>query len=216
MTSYLHYSHDQLVAGVDEVARGSFIGSVVSACVVLPTTFTSEKYKEIKDSKKLTPKKRTELAAYIKDIAITYGIGEATQTEIDEINILNATMRAMHRAVDIAYKKHPFDKILVDGTHFKGYIPSGEDSEIIPFECIPHGDAQYLNIAAASILAKDYHTNAILELVSQNPILKLYDIEKNKGYGTAKHLKAIRENGITPFHRKTFGICKTISYQSDS
>lgn len=214
MSTYMQT--DALVAGVDEVARGSFISSVVSACVVLPTTFTSDKYKEIKDSKQLTPKKRKELAEYIRNIAITYGIGEASHIEIDEINILNATMRAMHRAVDVAYKKHPFSKILVDGTHFKGYIPAGEDSEIIPSECIPQGDAQYLNIAAASIIAKDYHTNLINDLIAHNPILKLYDIEKNKGYGTAKHLQAIRENGITPFHRKTFGICKTICAQSDN
>lgn len=212
MTSYIQT--EGLVAGVDEVARGSFIGPVVSACVVLPNTFTSDKYKEIKDSKKLTPKKRKELADYIKDIAITYGIGEASHTEIDEINILNGTMRAMHRAVDSAYKKHQFSKILVDGQHFKGYIPAGEDSEIIPSNCILQGDAKYLNIAAASIVAKDYHTNLINDLVAQNPILKLYDIEKNKGYGTAKHLQAIRENGITPFHRKTFGICKTICGES--
>lgn len=201
----------ELVAGVDEVARGTFIGSVVSACVVLPTSFASDKYKEIKDSKKLSPKKRTELAQYIKDIAITYGIGEASNIEIDEINILNATMRAMHRAVDVAYKKHPFNKILVDGTHFKGYIPSGEDSDIVPSECIPQGDSLYLNIAAASIIAKDYHTNLIYDLVQANPILKQYDIEKNKGYGTAKHLQAIKTHGITQFHRKTFGICKEYS-----
>jgi ribonuclease HII len=199
---------EALVAGVDEVARGSFIGPVVSACVVLPTTFETEQYKQIKDSKKLSEKKRTELAEYIKSVCITYGIGIASNKEIDDINILNATLRAMHRAVDIAYKKQPFNKILVDGPYFKGYMPSGEDSEIIPHECILQGDANYLNIAAASIIAKDYHTTYIKELVNNNPVLKKYNIEKNKGYGTAKHLSAIKEYGITDFHRKTFGICK--------
>ena len=199
----------ELVAGVDEVARGTFIGPVVSACVVLPASFDTKQYKQIKDSKKLTPKKRAELANYIKSICITYGIGTASNKEIDDVNILNATMRAMHRAIDCAYKKHPFNKILVDGPHFKGYIPCGEDSEIIPHECIPQGDANYLSIAAASIVAKDYHTSYITDLVNKNPELKNYDIEKNKGYGTVKHLSAIKQYGITDFHRKTFGICKT-------
>jgi ribonuclease HII len=202
---------EELVAGVDEVARGTFIGPVVSACVVLPASFESEQYKQIKDSKKLSEKKRTELAEYIKSVCITYGIGTASNTEIDDINILNATLRAMHRAVDSAYKKQPFKKILVDGPYFKGYTPSGEDSELIPHECILQGDSNYLNIAAASIIAKDYHTTYIKDLVNNNPGLKKYDIEKNKGYGTVKHITAIKEHGITDFHRKTFGICK--SYQ---
>lgn len=200
---------EELVAGVDEVARGTFIGPVVSACVVLPNTFETDQYKQIKDSKKLTPKKRAELAEYIKSISITYGIGTASNQEIDEINILNATMRAMHRAIDMAYKKHTFNKILIDGPYFKGYTPSGENSEIIPHECILKGDANYLSIAAASIVAKDYHTCLINDLVVNHPELNKYDIKKNKGYGTAKHLSAIKEYGITDLHRKTFGICKS-------
>lgn len=209
MSSSYIISSEDLVAGVDEVARGTFIGPVVSACVVLPQRFTDDKYKQIKDSKKLTPKKRSELADYIKDVCITYGIGTASNKEIDEINILNATMKAMHRAVDEAYKKHAFNKILVDGPNFKGYIPAGSDQDIIEHVCIPQGDANYLSIAAASIIAKDYHTKMIKELVERHPILKLYDIENNKGYGTAKHLTAIKEHGITEFHRRSFGICKT-------
>ena len=208
MTAYI-VSNDDLVAGVDEVARGTFIGPVVAAAVVLPNHFEDDKYKQIKDSKKLTPKKRAELADYIKSVCVTYGIGLASNKEIDELNILNATMKAMHRAVDEAYKKNAFAKILVDGPHFKGYIPSGEDQDIIEHECIPKGDASYLSIAAASIIAKDYHTNFIKHLVEQNPILKLYDIDNNKGYGTLKHLTAIKAHGITDFHRKSFGICKT-------
>jgi ribonuclease HII len=200
---------EELVAGVDEVARGTFVGPVVSACVVLPTTFETDQYKQIKDSKKLSEKKRAQLAEYIKSICITYGIGTASHEEIDNINILNATMRAMHRAVDSAYKKHHFTKILVDGPYFKGYTPSGEESEVIPHECVIQGDANYLNIAAASIIAKDYHTTLIKDLVNTNPELKKYGIEKNKGYGTSKHISAIKEYGITDFHRKTFGICKS-------
>lgn len=209
MTSYIVHTND-LVAGVDEVARGTFIGPVVSACVVLPNSFESDEYKEIKDSKKLSAKKREQLAKYIKEIAVTYGIGTASNQEIDEINILNATMKAMHRAVDEAYKKHPFNKILVDGPHFKGYIPNGSDSDIIEHECIPKGDANYLNIAAASIVAKDYHTSYIKYLVERHPHLKQYDIHNNKGYGTVRHLTAIKQYGITEFHRKSFGICKTL------
>lgn len=207
MTTYINC--EELVAGVDEVARGTFIGPVIAVCVVLPTKFDTDKYLEIKDSKKLSEKKRSELAKYIKSICITYGIGESSSKEIDDINILNATMKAMHRAVDIAYKKHTFNKILVDGTYFKGYIPSGEDADIIEHECIPKGDANYLNIASASIIAKDYHTSLIREMVLNNPELLKYDINKNKGYGTAKHIQAIKEYGITEFHRKSFGICKT-------
>ena len=205
---YIKADTDKFVAGVDEVARGTFIGPVISACVVLPHVFPDDKYKEIKDSKKLTEKKRRELAEYIKTNAITYGIGSASVEEIDNINILNATMKAMHRAVDEAYKKHAFEKLLIDGIYFKGYTPPGLDSEILEYECIPKGDMYYLSIAAASIVAKDYHTNFINELVVKYPELNLYDIKKNKGYGTPKHIAAINSYGITEFHRKTFGICK--------
>jgi ribonuclease HII len=207
-SEYIIYN-DRLVAGVDEVARGTFIGPVVCACVVLPTNFETDKYKQIKDSKKLSPKKRSELTEYIKGICITYGIGTASVQEIDSMNILNATMKAMHRAVDDAYKKHTFDKLLVDGPYFKGYTPPGTDAELIDHECIPKGDATYLCIAAASIVAKDYHTKMIADLVERHPILKIYDIHNNKGYGTLKHLTAIKQHGITEFHRRSFGICKT-------
>ena len=205
---YIQSDNNKFVAGVDEVARGTLIGPVIAACVVLPHVFPDDIYKEIKDSKKLTEKKRTFLAEYIKRIAITYGVGEATVDEIDNINILNATMKAMLRAVDEAYKKHPFDKLLIDGPYFKGYTPPGVDSELLEYECIPKGDMHYLSIAAASIIAKDYHTKLISNLIVEHPELNLYEIKKNKGYGTAKHLDAINKNGITNFHRKTFGICK--------
>jgi ribonuclease HII len=205
---YIQSDTNKFVAGVDEVARGTLIGPVISACVVLPHVFPDDIYKEIKDSKKLSEKKRAFLAEYIKNIAITYGIGEATVEEIDNINILNATMKAMIRAVDEAYKKHPFDKLLIDGPYFKGYTPPGVDSELLEYECIPKGDMHYLSIAAASIIAKDYHTKLINDLVIKHPELNLYEIKKNKGYGTAKHIDAINKKGITSLHRKTFGICK--------
>jgi ribonuclease HII len=207
---YIQSDTTQFVAGVDEVARGTFIGPVIAACVVLPHVLTDDKYKQIKDSKTLSEKKRTELARFIKENAITYGIGTASVEEIDDINILHATMRAMHRAIDEAYKKHTFDKLLIDGQYFKGYTPPGLDGELLDYECIPKGDKQFLSIAAASIIAKDYHTNLINEMVDTHQELNIYDIRKNKGYGTLKHLAAINKHGITDFHRKTFGICKYI------
>jgi ribonuclease HII len=207
---YIQSDTTQFVAGVDEVARGTFIGPVIAACVVLPHVLTDDKYKQIKDSKTLSEKKRTELARFIKENAITYGIGTASVEEIDDINILHATMRAMHRAIDEAYKKHTFDKLLIDGQYFKGYTPPGLDGELLDYECIPKGDKQFLSIAAASIIAKDYHTNLINEMVNTHQELNIYDIRKNKGYGTPKHLAAINKHGITDFHRKTFGICKYI------
>jgi ribonuclease HII len=198
----------RFVAGVDEVARGTFIGPVVSACVVLPHTFTDDRFKQIRDSKTLSEKKRTELTEFIKTHAITYGIGTASVEEIDDVNILHATMRAMHRAIDEAYKKHRFEKLLIDGQYFKGYTPPGEENELLDYECIPKGDKHYLSIAAASIIAKDYHTKLINTMVDEHQELMLYDIKKNKGYGTPKHLAAIRTHGITAFHRRSFGICK--------
>jgi ribonuclease HII len=208
ITSEKH--RDKVIAGVDEVARGTFIGPVIAACVVLPKSFPDDTYKQIKDSKKLSEKKREFLASYIKDICITYGVGEVSNKEVDEINILNATMKAMNRAINDAYKKEPFNYLLIDGPNFKGYIPPGEDSEMIEYECVLQGDATYLSIAAASIVAKDYHTKLINKLVEDNPILMLYDIKKNKGYGTKNHLVALKTHGLSEFHRKTFGICKTL------
>jgi ribonuclease HII len=201
---------DRIIAGVDEVARGTFIGPVVAACVVLPKSFPDETYKQIKDSKKLSEKKREFLASYIKDTCITYGVGEVSNEDIDKINILNATMKAMNRAINEAYKKHSFDYLLIDGPNFKGYVPPGEDEDMIEYECVLQGDSKYLSIAAASIIAKDYHTKLINKLVEDNPKLMLYDIKKNKGYGTKNHLNALKIHGLSEFHRKTFGICKSL------
>jgi ribonuclease HII len=199
-----------LEGGVDESNRGGLIYDVVAACVVLPSRFADDKYKEIKDSKKLSPKKRAELAEYIKSISITYGIGTATNEEIDSTNILIATMKAMQRSINEAYRKHPFQRLVIDGQHFNGYVPPGEDAEPLPFQCIIKGDAKYLNIAAASILAKHYHDTSFIKLIDDNPELEKYDLRKNQGYGTARHLEAIKKYGITRFHRKTFGPCKPI------
>lgn len=198
----------EIYGGVDESNRGGLIYDVVASCVVLPLEFPDEKYKEIKDSKKLSAKKRAELYEYIINNAITYGIGTASNIEIDETNILIATMKAMHRAIDIAYKKYKFDKLKIDGNYFNGYTPAGIDSELLEYECIIKGDAKYLNIAAASIIAKHYHDTMLIKLVDENPELEKYGLRQNQGYGTAKHIEAIRKYGITQYHRKTFGLCK--------
>jgi len=209
MAEYIYFNDDNiLIAGVDESNRGGLIYDVVAACVVFPNTFEDDIYKQIKDSKKLSAKKRRELAEYIKKTSVTFGIGTASHEEIDSSNILKATMKAMNRAITEAYKKHPFQKLLIDGTNFNGYIPPGLDTEPLEHECIVKGDSKYLNIAAASILAKDYHDTSFIELINNNPELEKYDLRNNQGYGTPKHLEAIKKYGITRFHRKTFAPCK--------
>jgi ribonuclease HII len=210
MTTYI-LPTDNLEAGIDESNRGGLVGDVVSACVVLKKPETDEEYNiynQIKDSKKLTKKKRKYLADYIKQNAITYGIASIGVDEIDNINILNATLKAMNQAADIAYKKKSFNKIYIDGPYFKPYIPPGENSEIIPYECINKGDSIYTCIAAASILAKEQHTENIIKLVENNKDLEKYDLLNNQGYGTYKHLNAIKLYGITKWHRKSYKCCK--------
>lgn len=210
MSEYI-YPTNNFEAGIDESNRGGLIGDVVAACVVLKKPETTDEiniYKEIKDSKKLTKKKRKELSIYIKKNALTYGIGTASKDEIDSINILNATMKAMHRAADSAYKKYKFEKIFIDGPYFHTYIPPGEESEFINHECINKGDSIYTCIAAASILAKEQHNDNIHNLVSNNSILEKYDLLNNHGYGTKKHLDAIKNYGITEWHRKSYKTCK--------
>ena len=185
---------DVIETGVDEVGRGVLYGPVVAAAVILPHTYHSE-YENIMDSKKLSEKKREKVATFIKEHALAYGIGVASAEEIDEINILNATYVAMHRAIDQI--TIPYDLLRIDGNRFKPY----KDKK---HECVVSGDAKYLSIAAASIVAKVYRDNLILENVATNPELKKYDLEKNKGYGTAKHLEALKIYGPVEGHRMSF------------
>jgi ribonuclease HII len=204
----MYIKSDLKTIGVDEVGRGTLFGNVVAAAVMMPDNLDDDElYKQIKDSKKLSFKKRTILANYIKEKAITFGIGFATPKEIDEINILQAAVKAMHRALLEAYKKQKFNNIIVDGTYFKPMMSPDED-EIITYECIPQGDNNYINIAAASIIAKDYHDNEIINIVTENPDLNKYDLLKNMGYATLKHRNAIQIYGIDDkYHRKTFSTC---------
>jgi ribonuclease HII len=205
----MYIKSDITTIGVDEAGRGTLFGNVVAAAVIMPDNIEADVlYNQIKDSKKLSFKKRALLATYIKEKAITFGIGIATPKEIDDINILQAAVKAMHRALFQAYKKHKFTNIIVDGNYFKPIICPDDEDEIIKYECIPQGDNNYINIAAASILAKDFHDNEIINIVKENPDLNKYDLLKNMGYATLKHRTAIEKYGIDNiYHRKTFSSC---------
>ena len=194
--------------GVDEVGRGTLFGDVVSCAVILPEKFDDDIYLEIKDSKKLSFKKRSFLADYIKKNAIAYGIGIIKPDEIDKINILQASIKAMHLAIyEIMKKNNKITKIIVDGTHFIPIIPLNENDDPIEYECIPKADSIYLNVAAASIVAKDYHDKELLKLLDEDKELEKWDLRNNMGYATLKHREAINKYGIHKLHRKSFRTC---------
>ena len=197
-------SNDIKEAGIDEAGRGCLSGRVYSAAVILPREFSDEKYKEIKDSKKLSRKKRAELRKYIEENALAYSVAYSEPNVIDSKNILNATLDTMHKAVKGLQTKPDF--LLVDGNRFKVYFDENDD--VIPHMLVKGGDNKYFSIAAASILAKEYHDEYVKNLCKLNPDLKKYDWENNMCYGTKKHREAIEKYGITKYHRKTFGICK--------
>lgn len=192
--------------GVDEVGRGTLFGNVVACAVILPEKFNDDIYLQIKDSKKLSFKKRSILADYIKKNAIAYSIGVVSAEEIDKINILQASIKAMHLALYKVLENTKFNHIIVDGNYFKPIISN--DDDIITYECIPKADNTYLNVAAASIVAKDYHDKEILELIENDKELEKYDLKNNFGYATLKHREAIKTYGIHKFHRKTFATCR--------
>lgn len=176
-------------AGCDEAGRGCLAGSVFAAAVILPEGYVNA---DLNDSKKLTPRRRYELREVIERDALAWAVGEVTPGEIDEINILNASFLAMHRALD-ALKLRP-EAIIVDGNRFKPYHD-------VPYNTIVKGDGKYLSIAAASILAKTYRDDYMDRLADEYP---QYDWKSNKGYPTARHREAIARHGLTPVHRKTF------------
>lgn len=192
--------------GVDEAGRGPLFGPVVAAAVIMPTNEQNELCKQIKDSKKCSPKKRTILKNYIIENAVAYGIGIATVEEIDQYNILQANYMAMHRALDQIAEKQHFDKIMVDGPLFKPYISKvQEPTDWVQHECIVDGDNTYLCIAAASILAKTYRDELIEKLCLEDPsLVSKYGISKNKGYGTKQHMDGLKLHGPSPLHRKSF------------
>lgn len=179
----------KIEAGCDEAGRGCLAGAVFAAAVILPKDFSSEK---LNDSKQLSEKQRYALRPVIEQQALAWAVGIVTPEEIDRINILKASFLAMHRALD-QLKLRP-GHLLIDGNRFTPYPD-------IPNTCVVKGDGKYLSIAAASILAKTYRDDYMMQLHEEYPF---YDWDHNKGYPTVKHRNAIRINGITPYHRKTF------------
>ncbi len=204
---------DSLEIGIDEAGRGPMLGRVYSAAVILPKD-EGFKHELMKDSKRFSSRKKiNEVANYIKENAISWSVAYSTEQIIDEINIRNATHRAMHEAVRNVIKNDNNDNnyhLLVDGNDFKPYIVLRNDMPTqIRHTCIEGGDNKYTSIAAASILAKVSRDEYIEQLCENRPDLdEKYGILKNKGYGTKAHHEGILEFGITEFHRKTFGICR--------
>jgi ribonuclease HII len=200
--------------GVDEVGRGPLFGRVYSAAVILPKDDEGFHFSLMKDSKRFHSKKKIEeVADHIKTHAVAWAVAFEDETVIDSINILNATQQCMHKCVTEIVKKTGTDNvsILVDGNYFKPLVLFSEAGfNQIPSTCVVGGDNKYASIAAASILAKVARDAYIEELCAEYPELsERYCIDSNKGYGAKKHIDGIKEHGITPWHRKTFGICKT-------
>ncbi len=184
-----YYDKHLIEAGCDEAGRGCLAGPVYASAVILPKNYRN---KWLDDSKKLSDKDRYELRPEIEEKAIVWAVGTVNNIEIDEINILNASFLAMHRAVD-QLKQQP-ELLLIDGNRFQKY-------KDIPHQCIVKGDAKFLSIAAASILAKTYRDDFMKQAAAEHPH---YGWEKNMGYPTKKHREAIKTNGTTPLHRLTF------------
>jgi ribonuclease HII len=189
-----HHIKGLLEAGCDEAGRGCLAGPVFAAAVILPPNFC---HPFLNDSKQISEKKRDELRKVIEKEAISFGVASVSPSEIDEINILNASFLAMHRAID-QLAQQP-DTLLIDGNRFNRY-------KNIPHHCMIKGDARFLSIAAASILAKTYRDEYMLTLHEEHPF---YDWKKNKGYPTKAHREAIAQHGITEHHRKSFNLFKT-------
>lgn len=210
---YFCESTEIIEIGVDEVGRGPLFGRVYVSAVVLPKNDPNFNYSLLKDSKRFHSKnKLLKVAEYIKTNALAYTIQYADEKEIDKINILQATQQIMHKAVlDIIQKLKPAKleniKLLIDGNYF---IPFSIENKTIPYITIEGGDNIYCSIAAASIIAKVERDNYIRDLCVDYPELdEKYSLSTNKGYGAKKHLDGIHKYGITKWHRKTFGICKT-------
>ena len=200
-----YFEKDKLELGIDEAGRGCLFGPVSIAGVVWINEEIDSSI-EIKDSKKLSLKNRLLAYDYILDNSIANTSLLIHNEDIDKDNILKSTLKGMHKCVDNITEQINIDTILVDGNQFNFYMD--KNGECINHKCVIKGDDTYKSIAAASILAKVNRDNYINNLCEEYPELKKYDIHNNKGYGTKKHLNAIKEYGITKWHRKTFGICK--------
>jgi ribonuclease HII len=188
----LPYFQDEFIeAGCDEAGRGCLAGPVFAAAVILPKNFQHDL---LNDSKQLRESDRFALRKIIEKEALAFGVSLVDHQEIDRINILNASIKAMHLSVDKLTIRPSF--IIIDGNRFKPY-------QEIPHQCVIKGDGKYFSIAAASILAKTYRDEFMLNLASEYPN---YDWANNKGYPTVKHRKAVIEFGMTPYHRKSFRV----------
>lgn len=180
---------DLIECGTDEAGRGCLAGPVTAAAIILPDDFSNA---ILNDSKQLSEAKRKQLRPLLEDCSITYGVTHIDMEEIDKINILNASILGMQRS--IAQLSPQPEHISVDGNKFKPY-------HNIPHTCVIKGDGKYLNIAAASVLAKTYRDEYMEKIHEEFP---MYNWKKNKGYPTAEHREAIRKYGITKYHRKSF------------
>lgn len=185
----LAFSKDKIEVGCDEAGRGCLAGPVFAAAVILPGNFKNDL---LNDSKQLSEKKRNLLREVIEKEALSWAVAQVDQEKIDEINILNASYLAMHRALD--QLKHDFELILVDGNRFTPY-------KNIQHQCIIKGDGKFASIAAASILAKTHRDEFMEKIAKKFPH---YQWEKNKGYPTKAHREAIKKYGICDYHRKSF------------
>ncbi len=189
----INFEHKGIVCGCDEAGRGPLAGPVVAAAVILPKNFH---HPLLNDSKKINEKNRQILRPVIEKEAIAFGVGILDHTVIDEINILKASFKAMHVAID-QLSIQP-EIIIVDGNKFTPY-------KDIAFECIIKGDGKYNEIAAASILAKTYRDEIMEKLHNEFPV---YNWKQNKGYPTLAHREAIKEHGTSPYHRQSFRLLK--------
>jgi ribonuclease HII len=185
------YQHEFIEAGCDEAGRGCLAGPVFAAAVILPADFD---HALLNDSKQLSEEIRYELRIEIEQRAVAYAVASVDNEEIDEINILNASFLAMHRAIAKLTLSPQF--LIIDGNRFNKY---GN----MPHQCIIKGDAKYFSIAAASILAKTYRDDYMLQIAAEHPE---YDWHKNKGYPTIKHRETVLKIGFTPYHRRTFRV----------
>lgn len=186
LKSQLYGSYE---AGTDEAGRGCLAGPVTAGAIILPDDFANE---ILNDSKLLTEKKRNLLRPILEECAVTFAVAHIYPKKIDEINILNASILAMHQAIDQLSAKASY--ILVDGNRFKPY-------KGIPSECIIKGDGKFMSIAAASVLAKTYRDDYMEKLHEEYP---MYNWKQNKGYPTKEHRNAIRKYGLTKYHRRSF------------
>lgn len=185
----LSFTEGIIEAGCDEAGRGCLAGPVFAAAVILPENFSCA---DLNDSKQIKEEGRNTLRTLIEEQALAWSVAMCTHEEIDEINILKASFKAMHTAID-NLKIKP-ELLLIDGNRFPAYLG-------IPHECIVKGDGKFMSIAAASILAKTHRDEYMLNLHKQYPH---YKWDKNKGYGTIAHRKQMMQHGTSPYHRKTF------------